>query len=248
MMASEMADEDSTPGDRPLGETSVRAASPGRHQRVSIRGLAATLARVSSRRTAGVSARLTNSASCPAPTRFPPVNTPLIRLATVDDVPLLCRLGAATFRETYRAISDPREVDEYADEHFTPGKVAAWFHKPCARTLLAVAGETPVGYAHLRHARVPACVADRKAIELSRLYLLGTAQGSGLGSAMMAAALAQAAQLEARTVWLGAYDRNVRALGFYARHGFTPVGTHEFEFGGRIYADPVLTRPVVSAP
>jgi len=176
------------------------------------------------------------------------VNAPLIRLATLDDVPVLCALGAATFRQTYRAISDPREVDEYADEHFTPVRVAAWFREPCARTLLAVAGGAPAGYAHLRRARVPACVADREAIELSRLYLLGSAQGGGLGSTMMATALAQAAELEARSVWLGAYDRNVRALAFYARHGFVQVGTHEFEFGGRTYADPVLTRPVVVAP
>ena len=176
------------------------------------------------------------------------VNAPLIRLATIDDVPVLCRLGAATFRETYSPISDPGEVDEYADEHFTPDKVAAWFRKPCARTLLAEVDGVPVGYAHLRHAKVPACVADRKAVELARLYLLGTAQGSGLGRAMMAAVLAQAAGLQARTVWLGAYDRNLRALAFYGRHGFTQVGTHDFEFGGLVYADPVFTRPVVFTP
>jgi len=176
------------------------------------------------------------------------MNAPLIRIASLDDIPALCRLGAATFRATYRETADPREVDEYADEQFTPDKVAAWFRKPCARTLLAVAGDAHVGYAHLRHAKVPACVTDRKAIELSRLYLLGTAQGTGLGRALMAAALAQAAELQARTVWLGAYDRNARALAFYARHGFTRVGTHEFEFGGRIHHDPVLTRPVVLAP
>jgi len=176
------------------------------------------------------------------------VNAPLIRLATVDDIPVLCRLGAATFRETYTPISVPRQVDEYADEHFTPGKVAGWFRKPCARTLLAFVGDTPVGYAHLRHAKVPACVPDRKAIELSRLYLLAAAQGTGLGSAMMAAVLAQAAELEARTIWLGAYDRNLRALAFYARHGFVQAGAHEFEFGGEIHADPVFTRAVVAAP
>ena len=174
--------------------------------------------------------------------------SPLIRLATVEDVPVLCRLGAATFRETYRTISDPREVDEYADEHFTAERVEAWFRKPCARTLLAFSDATPVGYAHLRHARVPACVADRKAIELSRLYLLAAAQGSGLGGALIAAAFAQAAELEAKTVWLGAYDRNVKALAFYARRGFVRVGTHEFEFGGQIHADPVLTRPVTPLP
>jgi diamine N-acetyltransferase len=170
-----------------------------------------------------------------------------LRLATPLDIAVLCHLGAATFRETYRTISDPREVDEYADAHFTAERVQAWFAKPCARTLLAFVDGQPVGYAHLRHARVPACVGDRKAVELSRLYLLASAQGRGLGNALLATMLAQAAELGDRTVWLGAYDRNVKALAFYARHGFVQVGTHEFEFGGQIYADPVLTRPVTAA-
>jgi GNAT superfamily N-acetyltransferase len=174
------------------------------------------------------------------------VNALLIRNATVDDVDTLCRLGAATFRETYRTISDPREVDEYADEHFTPAKVAAWFSRPCARTLLAFVGESPVGYAHVRSAKVPACVSDRKAVELSRLYLLASAQGSGVGGALIEAALGAIAALGGRTVWLGAYDRNVKALAFYARRGFVQVGTHEFEFGGQVYADPVLTRRVTA--
>ena len=172
------------------------------------------------------------------------VTEPTIRLATFADVPALCRLGAATFRETYRTISDPREVDDYADEHFAPARVEAWLRRPDARTLLACGGGEPVGYAHVRRAPVPACVADREAIELSRLYLLASAQGSGLGSALMAAALAELAALGGRSVWLGAYERNVKALAFYARHGFTRAGTHAFEFGGRLYADPVLTRPV----
>ena len=168
----------------------------------------------------------------------------LIRPASLADVDDLRSLGAATFRETYRTISDPREVDEYAREHFTEAKVAAWFSRPCARTLLAFVGESPVGYAHVRSAKVPACVSDRKAVELSRLYLLASAQGSGVGGALIAAAIAEIAALGGETVWLGAYERNVKALAFYARRGFVRVGTHEFEFGGQIYADPVLTRRV----
>ncbi len=170
----------------------------------------------------------------------------LIRPATPADVGTLCHLGAATFRETYRTISDPREVDEYADAHFTKDKVAAWFSRPCARTLLAFVGESPVGYAHVRSAKVPACVSDRKAVELSRLYLLASAQGAGVGGALIAAALDAIVALGGQTVWLGAYDRNVKALAFYTRRGFVQVGTHEFEFGGQVYADPVLTRRVTA--
>ena len=172
------------------------------------------------------------------------MTAPLIRPATVDDVDLLRRLGATTFRATYRDISDPREVDEYADANFTREKVQAWFRKPCARTLVATAGGEPVGYAHVRSAKVPACVSDRKAVELSRLYLLASAQGTGLGGALLDAAIAEVAALGGATVWLGAYDRNIRALEFYARRGFVRVGTHDFEFGGQIHQDPVLTRAV----
>ena len=173
------------------------------------------------------------------------MTAPLIRHATANDIDVLCHLDATTFRETYRAISDPRHVDEYADEHFTPTQVEGWLRRPDARTLLAFVADAPVGYAHVRRAKVPDCVADRDAVQLQRLYLLATAQGHGAGGALMDAALADIAALGGRTVWLGAYDRNVRALAFYARRGFARVGTHEFEFGGQIHADPVLTRATI---
>jgi len=168
----------------------------------------------------------------------------VIRPATAADVPLLCHLGAATFRETYAPISDPAEVDDYAATHFTPELVAAWLARPDARTLLALSGGSPAGYAHVQRAPVPACVADRQAVELRRLYLLASAQGAGVGSALIAAAFDAIVALGGHSVWLGAYDRNVKALAFYARRGFVQVGTHDFEFGGQIYADPVLTRPL----
>lgn len=176
--------------------------------------------------------------------RLDNMTAPLIRHATADDVELLCPLGATTFRETYRPISDAAELEDYVARQFTPAKIQAWLRDPHARTLLAFAAGAPAGYAHVRAAPVPDCVADRQAIELSRLYLLPSAQGTGLGGALMDAALAQAAALGGCTVWLGAYDRNVKALEFYARRGFARVGTHEFEFGGQIHADPVLTRAV----
>ena len=172
---------------------------------------------------------------------------PLIRPATKADIPLLCRLGATTFRETYSPISDPAEVDDYAETHFTPDKVQAWLARDDARTLLAFTGDlgdTAAGYAHVRRAPVPACVADREAVELNRLYLLASAQGGGVGGALIAAAFDAIVALGGRSVWLGAYDRNVKALAFYARRGFVQVGSHAFEFGGQVYADPVFTRAI----
>jgi GNAT superfamily N-acetyltransferase len=167
-----------------------------------------------------------------------------LRPAVAADIPLLGELGARTFRETYAAISDPREVDDYADAHFTAAKIAGWLATPASVTLLATLDGAPAGYAHLRRGTPAACVADRGAAELSRLYLLARAQGRGVGAALMRRVLDEAAGLGARTLWLGVYDRNVRAVRFYESWGFAQVGTHDFEFGGRLYADPVMARAV----
>ena len=48
----------------------------------------------------------------------------------------------------------------------------------------------------------------------------------------------------AGTLWLGVYDRNVRAVEFYRRFGFAQVGVSEFLFGGRIYSDPIYAAAV----
>jgi diamine N-acetyltransferase len=58
---------------------------------------------------------------------------------------------------------------------------------------------------------------------------------------------AEAARRGAQTLWLGVYDRNVRAVSFYERFGFTKVGGREFLFGGRVYIDPIYAAAVHAA-
>ncbi len=170
-----------------------------------------------------------------------------LRIATPADIDTLSTLGARTFRETYRTISDPTEVDDYAATHFTRAKVEGWLATPASCTLIARADGVDAGYAHLRRGAVANCVEDRGAVELSRLYLLASAQGRGIGAALLRRALAAAAALGGRTLWLGVYDRNRRAIAFYEGQGFRPVGTHGFEFGGRLYTDPVMARAIGDA-
>jgi ribosomal protein S18 acetylase RimI-like enzyme len=63
----------------------------------------------------------------------------------------------------------------------------------------------------------------------------------------MLAARTVARARQCKTIWLGVYDRNVRALEFYRKFGFTQVGGKEFTFGGRIYIDPIMSASVPGA-
>jgi ribosomal protein S18 acetylase RimI-like enzyme len=48
----------------------------------------------------------------------------------------------------------------------------------------------------------------------------------------------------ARTVWLGVWERNARAMAFYRKHGFARVGAHTFMLGTDAQTDWLLARPL----
>jgi ribosomal protein S18 acetylase RimI-like enzyme len=48
----------------------------------------------------------------------------------------------------------------------------------------------------------------------------------------------------ADTVWLGVWERNLRAQAFYRKHGFAVVGTQVFMMGSDAQRDFVMAKPL----
>ncbi len=167
-----------------------------------------------------------------------------IRHATRDDAPALAAMAATAFRDTYRDISEADEIEDYVSRHFNLPAVAAQLGDPGAPVLLVVDGEAIHGYAMLRRTAAPECVTGPSPIQLARIYLAQSAIGRGIGTRLLRAVDTEAHRLGAETLWLSVYDRNVRAVQFYEKHGFLLAGGMNFEFGGQIYVDPVYARPV----
>ena len=167
-----------------------------------------------------------------------------VRRALPNDAPALAAFASKAFSDAYRGLDDPNEIADYVEEHFNVEAVAELIGDRAATTLLAEFGPQLVGYAVLKSADVPGCVAGTKPIELARLYLGAEFVGKGIGARLMLAVHAEARRLGAATLWLSVYGRNVRAVTFYERFGFTRVGGKEFLFGGRVYIDPVYAAPV----
>ena len=77
-------------------------------------------------------------------------------------------------------------------------------------------------------ADVAAVVATEDSAELSKCYAHPDTHGSGLSAKIMAASLDWAQDRGRGQVWLGVNSENLRAQGFYAKHGFTIAGTKKF--------------------
>ena len=168
-----------------------------------------------------------------------------VRQAGAADAAALSLVASATFLETYAGLIEGGDIVAYCAANNLPEKFAAWATDPLGAVTIAEAekGGAPVGYAVLTEPDLPVEVGPAD-IELKRIYTLSLMHGSGLGPALMDAAVEDAARLGRKRILLGVYSKNPRAQSFYKRQGFEVIGERQFLVGSTLHDDLVLARDI----
>lgn len=169
-----------------------------------------------------------------------------IRTATPADAEPLAALAERTFRDTFATDNAPGDMEAYVRDSFSLDRVRAELADDANTFLLAFVGgmEHPTGYAKMRTGTTDPSVTGPDPVELERLYVDRSALGHGVGAALMRACLDAAQSGGYRTLWLGVWERNGRAISFYEKWGFGTVGAHVFELGSANQRDLIMERPV----
>jgi ribosomal protein S18 acetylase RimI-like enzyme len=165
-----------------------------------------------------------------------------IRRAVAADAPVVAELALRTFMDAFGAASDPHNLALHVARSYGVPQQSAEIAHPGIITLLAEVGGRPAAYAQIRRVQPAPCVPDPDAVEISRFYVDQAWHGRGIAQRLMDAALAEARELGARTVWLMVYEHNHRAMAFYRKTGFREVGRHGYHFGNALEMDRVLVR------
>ena len=166
------------------------------------------------------------------------------RRATPDDAALLAELGASTFRETFEAANDPADFAAYMAAAFGEAIQRAELEDQDVSVFVAERGADAEGYVLLREGPAPSPVRGFEVLQIVRLYARRSAIGTGVGAVLMQRAVHEAASRGKDAVWLGVWDRNVRAIEFYRRHEFFEAGTQPFLLGTDLQTDLVMVRRI----
>lgn len=172
-----------------------------------------------------------------------------MRPATASDVDVLARVAAATFALACPPHMTIERIDAFIDGVLLRSRFEEYLDDGSRRVLLAERSGRPLGYAMLVDAEpsdpdVAAAIRLRPTVELSKIYVLPEAHGSGSARLLMEAGLDWARTRHAIGVWLGVNQQNERAQRFYAKSGFTVGGTKRFLVGDRYEDDFVMERPL----
>jgi ribosomal protein S18 acetylase RimI-like enzyme len=151
------------------------------------------------------------------------------RPATVADIPVLERLGAATYRSHFAAIWSPARLEAYiAAEYGSEALVGSLARTDLSVWLIAELDGAPIGFAKLKWDRPLPVAPARSGAELQKIYLLAEQTGQGHGGAALAAVVDHAKARGDRLLWLDVLKSNAGARTFYERHGFKIVGEIPF--------------------
>ena len=169
------------------------------------------------------------------------MNTITIRYAVPADAELIADMSRTAFYETFAKDNTKEDMEIFMSEQFAKEELMKEVVLSEGIFVLAYMDDEPVGYARLR---VKNNLAHEQAIEIARIYALDKAIGKGVGKALMQECISKANELQMKSIWLGVWEKNERALAFYERWGFERFGEHQFLLGTDLQTDWLLKKPL----
>ena len=160
------------------------------------------------------------------------------RLARPEDVAAIVELGRRTFALAYGDIVLPSDMDSYLAKFFDPELLKSEILAKAATYFITETEQGVVGYAKLAETERPDQLADKRVIELIRLYVRPENYGMGIGNGLLKAVKQQALAAGFKGLWLRVWEKNNGAIRLYERDDFKRLGIEPYFIGTT--ANPVV--------
>jgi ribosomal protein S18 acetylase RimI-like enzyme len=110
--------------------------------------------------------------------------------------------------------------------------------------LLAYYGDELAGYAKLREAKQPEKLNNVNALEIARIYAVANMIGKGVGNLLMQTSISIAKEKGKEVIWLGVWQKNIRAIDFYIKWGFEKFDVSDFLLGNDVQYDWLMKKNI----
>jgi len=157
-----------------------------------------------------------------------------IKVATIDDTQLISDISKQTFYEAFHLQNTKDDMDLFLASHFSVADTEQELQNTKNIFYLAYSNNCLCAYAKVIDVDYPTELPNCKTLRISRIYVLDTFIGKGIGKLLMNTCLEKAKSLNKTHVWLGVWQQNTSAIEFYKRFGFQQFSTETFVLG----ADP----------
>ena len=160
-----------------------------------------------------------------------------IKRAGLDDLEALVDIGRRTFAETFGPHNTEENMRLYLSRSLTDGAIKSELENDASEFYFALVDSAVAGYMKIKYNSSVDGLKEFTSVEIERIYVLRKFQQSGLGKKLLERAVRLAAEAGYEYVWLGVWEHNANAIGFYEHLGFTPFGQQPFMLGNDLQTD-----------
>lgn len=160
-----------------------------------------------------------------------------IRKASLSDLQSIQKIGSHTFMETFADVNSPENISNYLEESFNTAQLTKELTNPASSFYLATLERETIGYLKINFGKAQTEILDNGAMEVQRIYVLKEFHGKKVGQLFIDEVLNIAKQNLVSFIWLGVWEENHRAIGFYTKNGFSVFDKHVFTLGDDIQTD-----------
>jgi diamine N-acetyltransferase len=160
-----------------------------------------------------------------------------IKKVTLNDINQLQIIARQTFYETFIEVNTDENVNKYLNESFSETKLTAELKDRNSEFYFAAINDNIIGYLKVNFGPSQTELKDDKAMEIERIYVIREFHGKKAGQLLFDKAVEIAVQKNAEYIWLGVWEKNIRAITFYRKNGFVEFDKHTFKLGDERQTD-----------
>ncbi len=169
-------------------------------------------------------------------------NTIKLHKVTPADADALLTISRDTFYYFFGPLNEPANMDAYAAKAFTPERIRCEIENPNSQFYFALADGEIAGYLKLNFEDAQSEFQNKDALEVERIYVSKHHHGKKIGQYLLNFATQTAIDLNMNYIWLGVWEHNHNAIGFYQHHGFTVFANHPFMLGSDLQNDLLMKK------
>jgi len=165
-----------------------------------------------------------------------------VRQASLDDLTTLQKIGRETFYETFVDTNTEEDMRKYLEESFALEKLTEEIAQPNTRFFMATQNNEAIGYLKVNSSDAQTELKEADSLEIERIYVLKAFQGKKIGQILYSKAMEIAIDEGLKSIWLGVWEENYRALRFYEKNGFEVFDKHIFRLGNDEQTDLMMRK------
>jgi diamine N-acetyltransferase len=159
-----------------------------------------------------------------------------------EDLDVLQVISIETFNDTFKEQNSPKNMKAYLDKAFNTKQLQSELSNDSSAFYFIYSDDKLAGYLKININEAQSEKMTDESLEVERIYIRKDFQKEGLGKHLMNEAIKIALLRNKKIIWLGVWEKNLKAIEFYKKNGFVQTGVHSFHMGDEEQKDLIFKR------